>query len=83
MRKRGYGGEWDSMSRELRERQPYCSRCGKSVPKHALHCHHVIPRGRAGPDIPINVVVLCKTCHDKEHQADRDLIESKIRRCRR
>lgn len=44
-----------------------CQHCkGKSKDKR-LHVHHIIFRSNNGSDDALNLITLCKTCHDKLH----------------
>lgn len=47
----------------------YCEVCDtRSEPR---HCHHIWARGMGGGgrlDVRINLIMLCKECHDKAHK---------------
>lgn len=45
-------------------RRPTCEVCGRPV---GGEPHHIISRGAGGPDIPENLIQLCKTCHIHAH----------------
>ena len=40
-----------------------CERCGDI----ATDCHHIIFRSQGGSDMPMNLIALCRACHDKAH----------------
>lgn len=42
----------------------YCEICGRPC---SGEPHHVITRGAGGPDLDINLIQLCGTCHRKAH----------------
>lgn len=51
---------------DLHEEISWCEFCDKTGEK--LDCHHIYARGMGGGsrlDIPINLIILCRTCHDK------------------
>ena len=59
----GYGYAWTQLSREIRERFPWCALCGTSgVP---LHVDHITPRSLGGTDHPSNLRPLCSPCHHR------------------
>lgn len=37
-----------------------------------LQLHHVVPRGRGGPDTQMNLITLCPRCHLLAHGTDVD-----------
>lgn len=45
-------------------RRPTCEVCGRPA---GGEPHHIISRGAGGPDIPENLIQLCKTCHMRAH----------------
>jgi 5-methylcytosine-specific restriction protein A len=65
----GYGYAWTQLSREIRERFPWCALCGTAgVP---LHVDHIIPRSLGGTDHPSNLRPLCSPCHHKHGKTRR------------
>lgn len=59
-----------ALKNTIRERDEHrCARCGRHVPPGKGSVHHRLPRGRGGPDIPANLLLLCghatepDTCH--------------------
>ena len=65
----GYGYAWTQLSREIRERFPWCAICGTSgVP---LHVDHITPRSLGGTDHPSNLRPLCSPCHHKHGKTRR------------
>lgn len=48
-----------------RVRKPYCELCGRH--DLGIHVHHIIPKGRGGPDHRYNLISLCAACHTKAH----------------
>lgn len=52
---RGYGPEWQRLSRAVREEQPWCGKCGTM---RDLSVDHVIPGS-----LDAGVRVLCRRCH--------------------
>lgn len=65
---RGYGAEWRRLRSKVLREQPFCQACGSSD---RLHVDHIIPLKRGGTSTPVNVRVLCRSCHSKKTLADR------------
>lgn len=40
-----------------------CPVCGNEAEEGEWQGHHVIPHSRGGCDRPVNIVVMCRTCH--------------------
>lgn len=57
-----YPDTWDDISKWMRERIPYCEFCGST---NDLQVHHI----DANPSncIDNNLIVLCKSCHERLH----------------
>lgn len=56
---------------KMHEDIPYCERCDARGTKREVH--HIWARGMGGGsrlDIPINLIVLCKDCHDLAHKGE-------------
>ena len=51
----GYPPSWQRFSRQLRQQQPWCERCGSGS---NLTVDHVVPHSSAG-----GFRVLCRSCH--------------------
>lgn len=47
-----------------------CQHCKGKTKDKRLHVHHVIFRNNGGSDDEENLIVLCKTCHDKVHRGE-------------
>lgn len=59
-----------------------CYRCGTTT---NLQEHHLRPLSLGGQDIPSNIIILCKNCHEDEHGysfEDNDLYRSNSERSR-
>jgi hypothetical protein len=50
-----------------------CQLCKGKSQDPRLECHHLIPRTEGGTNIPQNLIVLCKTCHDQVHDGSKTL----------
>lgn len=48
-------------------RRPTCEICGRPA---GGEPHHIITRGAGGPDIPENLIQLCRVCHTKAHTGE-------------
>lgn len=61
------GAGWRAVRKEAKERTGYtCERCGKRPEKaRALDVHH--KDGNRQNNTPDNLIVLCRSCHNKEH----------------
>jgi len=58
-----YSGNWNRLSRKLRQNSPLCQRCGKN-PSESVH--HVVPV-RQDPRLrldPRNLLAVCRECHE-------------------
>jgi len=57
--------------RLIEKRGVWCQECGQSyspeMAVHALDIHHLKHRSQGGGDDEANLVLLCRTCHDKRH----------------
>lgn len=51
-----------SRHRYIRFRDSLCVICGSSD---ALECHHLVPQRKGGRDSFLNVITLCRPCHNK------------------
>lgn len=66
--KKKYGTQW----RKIRERyvlkHPYCEQClkeGRMTPVDEVH--HKVPVSRGGTNDEVNLMSLCRSCHNKMH----------------
>lgn len=48
---------------EVHERDRHCRFCGGR----GSQCHHIIYRSQGGPDVAINLILLCAACHARVH----------------
>lgn len=67
-------GPWKSMREYIYERDKgCCSRCGKFVFGKSAHVHHKVPvkDNRLLKLDPINLILLCPTCHTIEENKDK------------
>lgn len=69
---RGYGSDWQRVSREQRRREPQCRHCGwPGSPENPLQADHIVPKEEAGRNDPSNLQTLCRDCHNRKSAADR------------
>ena len=67
---RGYGGDWQQLSKKIRRNNPLCVDCleaGRTRP--SIHVHHIVPID-VNPGLRMeesNLVPLCQACHDRRH----------------
>ena len=61
-----------ALLKAMREKIPYCERCGK--PGHG-GMHHIRYRSQGGSDIRPNLIRLCVYCHRGIHDARHDRTE--------
>lgn len=63
---------WKELQLEVYARDGWCCRGRQLVPavecRGVLDCHHILPRGRGGPDELANLVTLCRAHHDWAHE---------------
>jgi 5-methylcytosine-specific restriction enzyme A len=60
---RGYDANWQRLSKQLRQAQPYCSIC--KVTKD-LTVDHIIPLSSGGLTVESNLQVLCRRCNSSK-----------------
>ena len=53
--------------------QHTCQLCKGKSQDPRLECHHIVSRIDGGTDIPENLIVLCKDCHDQVHNGSKRL----------
>jgi 5-methylcytosine-specific restriction enzyme A len=69
MRQLRRSAAWAKLSREAREAQPWCTRCGTTQD---LTADHVVSPLRGGAPLdPANVQVLCRPCQNKKGDQQR------------
>ena len=57
----------------LKERSYRCEKCGRFRKFHELECHHTFFTRRKGQDWrddPVNLLALCRPCHDQAHNRE-------------
>ena len=62
---RGYDYEWAKLSKQMRELQPWCSRCLRTED---LTLDHITPLSAGGRSVYSNVQVLCRRCNSEKGQ---------------
>ena len=61
-----YGEEWIGLRERVWRRDGHaCRRCGAD--DRTIQAHHIVPRGAGGPDVPENLITLCRPCHGVMH----------------
>lgn len=58
-----------------------CQKCGKTDEEAALEIHHITPKSEGGTNLPSNLTVYCRECHQDHHrdpQGDEDETEISI-----
>lgn len=64
---KGYPSNWEEKARDIRhEDENMCQLCWSFNTE--LHVHHIIYRSRYGTNNKANLVTLCRSCHEKEHE---------------
>lgn len=71
----GYGSDWKLMSERFRAQNPLCHDCLKEervAP--STECHHIvkISDDRFRRLDPNNIVALCRKCHMKRHEEEKN-----------
>lgn len=65
---RGYGSDWQRVSRYVRQTNPLCVECQKhGRVRAATEVHHIVPIVRA-PHLRLelsNLVSVCRSCHEE------------------
>lgn len=65
--------EWQRLSKSLREKHPYCVECLRTSAQATLQVDHIVPlRDGGAPLDPLNLQVLCASCHSLKTAAERD-----------
>lgn len=61
--------EWNKLERRIirRDHAECQAVCGCTI---GLSVHHIIPRDEGGSDDPLNLITLCKLCHDEIEDTD-------------
>ena len=69
-----YPDNWDEIRREIYNRDNYeCQACGAQGGQGGnteLHAHHKIPVSEGGSHEASNLVTLCQSCHNSQHNHD-------------
>ena len=65
-----YPDNWEQIRLEVFERDGWrCRRCPASLRgNNSRQCHHIIPLSNGGSNKKWNLISLCGSCHDKQHQ---------------
>lgn len=67
----GYGGDWFSLVKEVKERDGYrCLKCSAPEdPAHGVYhdVHHIRELSRGGRTVKSNLLTICKKCHARKH----------------
>jgi 5-methylcytosine-specific restriction endonuclease McrA len=63
-----YPPDWRVKSLRLKHSDGLsCARCSKRFAPDQLHAHHMVFRSRSGSNDMTNLVILCRACHQKQH----------------
>lgn len=66
IQKHTYPPNWREICKEkIRSVGGKCQRCPNDT---RLEVHHIIALSRGGTNHPLNLIVLCYTCHNKRHK---------------
>jgi hypothetical protein len=60
-----YPPDWDERAKKVRDRFPFCHKCGSNYPR--LQVHHDIPISKGGNHTIENLILLCEDCHRIKH----------------
>ena len=61
-----YGEDWPDLRDRVWRRDGHaCRRCGAD--DRTIQAHHIVPRSAGGPDVPENLLTLCRPCHGVVH----------------
>jgi len=67
----GYPPNWDELSSKIYQRDNYtCQDCGAQggyAGDVELHAHHITPKSQGGTHEPENLITLCASCHNDQH----------------
>lgn len=63
--RRGYNETWRRIRRDMLAENLWCEICGG----YADTVHHIVPLRKGGGHDPANLVVLCRSCHNRIHGA--------------
>ncbi|MFX0063593.1 MAG: RNA-guided endonuclease IscB, partial [Candidatus Hermodarchaeota archaeon] len=71
---------YENIKSYVRARDNYtCQLCKGKSQEARLECHHLVPRTEGGTDLPENLIVLCKDCHDQVHNGSKKLSSRTIK----
>ncbi len=59
-----YPPDWNQRVEKVKERDRCCTSCGSH---RALQVHHMTPLSKGGSNKLSNLILLCESCHKKEH----------------
>lgn len=60
--------EWRKLSKRLLKEYPVCEVCST---RRSELVHHIIPRSAGGTDSEENLLVVCRSCHERIHHKDK------------
>lgn len=69
---------FENTKAKVLNRDNYTCQCCKTR-KGNLHVHHIVYRSNGGSDEEDNLIVLCKSCHDKLHKGKLKDFEAKLK----
>lgn len=69
---------FENTKAKVLNRDNYTCQCCKTR-KRNLHVHHIVYRSNGGSDEEDNLIVLCKSCHDKLHKGKLKDFEAKLK----
>ncbi|MFX0064461.1 MAG: RNA-guided endonuclease IscB [Candidatus Hermodarchaeota archaeon] len=73
-----YGYENTKMYVRARDKHT-CQLCKGKSEDQRLECHHIVSKKDGGTDIPANLIILCKTCHEQVHKGIKKLSNRTIK----
>jgi len=70
-----YGENWDEIRKKVYQRDCYqCRLCGAKGyhvgGSTELHAHHIVPLSKTGTNTPSNILTLCWSCHNAQHDGE-------------
>ena len=74
MAQQKYPDNWDELRRKVYSRDDYtCQDCGTQGGKRGnveVHAHHITPLSEGGSNKIDNLITLCDSCHNQQHDHD-------------
>lgn len=59
--------EWKMLRKQIYERDGWtCAVCRQHCTRRKIICHHIIPVREGGTDDPVNLITVCRSCHQRE-----------------